>query len=183
MAEVERANNSKNSNKNKKTAFVFSDEEVEMLISEWGKRDVLINRNRLVKKNELAKKRPVEPVAKVQMMFGTNDFNSLHFLRDNITARKTISTISIRSSSTSPVPPDEDCNLDVIWFEAENSETTFGIDLVQQLDTAPMALSTPPSQAKRKRNAKEISVEDDQSSTVLFERAAAENPHAASISR
>lgn len=100
---------------------------------------------------------------------GTNDvynsrwpfFNSLHFLRDNITPRKTISTISIPSSSTSPVPPDEDCNLDVMGLEAENSETTFGIDLAQQLDTAPMALSTPPSQAKRKRNAKEISVEDE----------------------
>ena len=43
MAEVERANNSKNNNKNKKNAFVFSDEEVEMLISEWGKREVLFD--------------------------------------------------------------------------------------------------------------------------------------------
>jgi hypothetical protein len=43
MAEVKRANNSKNSNKNKKNAFFFSDEEVEMLISEWGKPEVLFD--------------------------------------------------------------------------------------------------------------------------------------------
>jgi hypothetical protein len=43
IAEVERANNRKNNNKNKKNAFVFSDEEVEMLISEWGKREVLFD--------------------------------------------------------------------------------------------------------------------------------------------